>query len=244
LKYKLLLHPLTKTAARTTVVSTKLRARYGGTLVLHGPDEAKFDPTPLDVNVCRDFFHLPGDRQLAVFAGVPHPHKGLRELVEALHHASNQCYHLVYAGPPDHPEARLAFESLGARFHGLGLIENSRMPSLLAAIDVVPIPQLSTPFAEAQVPAKLLEAMAMARAIISTRVSDIASLLGEGTGEPRGWVVQPGDVPALAEALATAAREPEQRRRRGSAARRFFLAEASVAAIQRKIELNLATTRL
>lgn len=240
LKYRLLLHPFTRISAETTVVSRRLHARYGGTIILHGPDETVFAPAVFDPVACRQTFGLPANRPTALFAGVPHAHKGLRAVVEALGQDVNARYVLVYAGPHDHPEAQFAAERLGGRFLQLGLVDNRRMPELLAATDVVPIAQAPTRFAEAQIPGKLLEAMAMGRAIVATRVADIPSILGFGTREPRGWIVDPGDVGGLGGALHEAASRSDERQRRGAAAREFYLAEASVAAIARRLQEILA----
>lgn len=234
LKYRLLLHPLTRRAAAVTVSSSRLQARHRGTVMLHGPDESKFDPSSFDARACRTAFGLPQDAPTALFAGVPHPHKGLRDVVHSLRNR-RVPYVLVYAGPTDHPEAQWAAEQLGERFRSLGFIDNDRMPELLAAVDVVPIAQARTRFAESQIPAKLLEAMAMARGIVATRVSDLATLLNVDGPEPRGWIVEPGDRAALAAALTDAGERPDERTRRGAAAREFFLANASVGAIERRL---------
>ncbi|MHB1169200.1 MAG: glycosyltransferase, partial [Longimicrobiales bacterium] len=158
----------------------------------------------------------------------------LRDVVDAVRN-SRVPWLLAYAGPTDHPEAQWSAGQLGDRFRFLGLIDNDRMPELLAAVDVVPIAQARTRFAESQIPAKLLEAMAMARGIVATRVSDLAALLNADGPDPRGWIVEPGDRDALSAALTEAGEEQAERARRGTAAREFFLANASVGAIERRL---------
>ncbi|MHB1170114.1 MAG: glycosyltransferase family protein, partial [Longimicrobiales bacterium] len=84
LKYRLLLHPFTRKAAAVTVSSSRLRARHPGVVLLHGPDESMYDPASFDARASRIAFGLPQDVPTALFAGVPHPHKGLRDVVDAV----------------------------------------------------------------------------------------------------------------------------------------------------------------
>src|SRR6185436_19978286 len=111
---------------------------------------------------------------------------------------------------------------LGGRFHQLGMVANARMPALLAACDAAPVPQRDVPFARAQLPAKVLEAMAMAVPVVATPVGDLPEILG---GEARGWPVPADDPAALARALAAIAADPGEAARRAEAGRRWFLAE-------------------
>jgi len=165
-----LAHPLVRRASAITVSTETLRARYGGTLLRHGPDEAAFDPSRPDLAAraaLRARFGLPRERRLAVFAGRPRPHKGGEVLVDALRRPGAAAWDLVAAGPAT-PAHAAAAEALGARFHALGTVANDEMPALLAACDAAPVPQLDLPYARAQLPAKVLEAMAMARPVVAS----------------------------------------------------------------------------
>lgn len=227
-KYTRLLHPFTKLVDGTSVASRKLQRRYGGVLVRHGPDERLFDPRGpglADVASCRRTFRLPLDRRIALFAGVPQPHKGWDILLAALQRAECGTWDLAVAGPDDHPAFDAAAAALGPRCHRLGPLPRSRMPALLAACDAVPVPQSRTPFAESQVPAKALEAMAMARPVLASRVGDLPEMIGHA----RGWLYEPDEAAGLAGALAEVAADPREAARRGAEARTWFLAEASVA---------------
>ncbi len=228
-KYTLAIHSLVPCAEAVTVSTSRLQARYGGTILRHGPDEKVFDPAVAPSREdARRAFRLPPDVPLALFAGMPQPHKGFAVLRDAL--ADPRCadWHLALAGPEGHPEFEACVARLGGRCHYLGVLPQERMPALLAAADVAPVPQLAVRFALSQLPAKALEAMAMACPPVASRVSDLPDMLGHGT---RGWLVEPGDADGLAAALADAAARPDERARRGREARTWFLAHASRAAM-------------
>jgi glycosyltransferase involved in cell wall biosynthesis len=70
------------------------------------------------------------------------------------------------------------------------------VPRWLVGADVVAVPQRETADTVGQVPAKIFDAMALARPVVSTRVSMIPEIL-----DGCGVVVPPGDVRALAAAL-------------------------------------------
>lgn len=84
------------------------------------------------------------------------------------------------------------------------------MPSVLAASDVVVLSS-----AWEGLPIILLEAMAMARAIVATAVGEIPALLGSGAG----IVVPPADPSALSAAMQKLVDDPDLRARLGKAAR-------------------------
>jgi glycosyltransferase involved in cell wall biosynthesis len=78
----------------------------------------------------------------------------------------------------------------------VGEVPFDDVPRWLVGADVVAVPQRATPDTVGQVPAKLIDAMALARPIVSTAVSMIPELL-----EGCGVLVPPGDVGGLAAAL-------------------------------------------
>jgi len=234
-KYTMATHQLTKAIHRITVSSTKLQRRYGGVLVRHGPDERVFDPERphlRDKLNCRQNFGLPAQSPLALFAGLPRPHKGLPTLVDALLSKACANWQLVLVGPRDSQDFESAAHSLGDRCHRLGFLDYSYLPSLLASVDAVPLPQLRVQFTESQIPAKLMDAMAMAKPIVASRVGDLPEILGNGC---RGWLCEPGNATQFADALSEIAAHPQEGVRRGAAARDWFLKNASANSIRDKI---------
>lgn len=242
LKYNWLLHPLTKLSVGNTVVSRKLQQRYGGTILLHGPDERVFDPSRIDLDprLCRQNWALPKAAFLLLFAGTPHPHKGLEDVVKALAQPEMSQFELVLAGNPSHPGFQHAAKMLMSRCHLLGVVDNSKMPELLSAVDIVPTIQRHNGYTEAQIPAKLLEAMAMGKLVVASNVGDLSDILGVDEDKPRGWIVPPENPHVLANLLREIAADPVEAQRRGETARQYYLEHASTAAIARTLEKILA----
>ena len=98
---------------------------------------------------------------------------------------------------------------LRERCHFLGTIHDA--PEFLAAIDYLVLPT------EVEgLPNVILEAMAMVRPVVSTRVSDIPAII-----DGAGVVAEPGDATALAEAIRVMQRRTaDERRRLGEAGRK------------------------
>ncbi len=225
-----LAHPLTRRVDGVTVARRPLQERYGGVLVRHGPDEAAFDPARPELHdrrALRREFCIPEGRRVAVFAGGPRPHKGWDVLLDALQRPEAAAWDLVAAGGTGHAGYAAARARLVGRFHALGVIPNSRMPALLAIADAVPVRQKSIPFAESQLPAKALEAMAVAVPAVGTLVGDVPEIPGRGE---RGWLVPPADAPVLVGVQNRAGAA-----RRGRAAREWFVAGASQGAIRTRL---------
>jgi glycosyltransferase involved in cell wall biosynthesis len=146
---------------------------------------------------------------------------------------------LVLVGDPAHPEFVRAQERLGDRCRRLGFMPYNDQPRLLAAVSAVPVPQLDVPFAHSQVSAKALDALAMRRPVIASRVGDLADIIG-GQGEPRGWLVEPGNSADVAEAFRAIASDPAEVLSRTERGRAWFLCEASASAIRARVIAMLA----
>lgn len=241
-KYGVLLHPFTACAVHKTVSSRKLRQRYGGTILLHGPNERQFDPSlsELTPSLARKRFGVPPDVPVIGFAGTPHRHKGFDLLLEGTL-KSELPFHLLLCGETSHPLFLKAAELFGDRCHFTGMLPNEAMPEFLAATDITPILQRRTRYAEAQMPAKILEAMAMGKLIVGARVGDIPLLLGEDSSEKRGWLVDPESSDSFTAALIELHNTPrEQCLEVSKAVRNFYLENASVLANANKLKQILA----
>lgn len=99
-----------------------------------------------------------------------------------------------------------------------GLVPQEQGPEYLAACDLLASPHVEnpdgTPFFGS--PTKLFEYMAMGRGIVASDLGQIGEVLEHGR---TGWLVEPGDVEALAAGLARLIDNPVLRDRLGAAAR-------------------------
>jgi hypothetical protein len=134
---------------------------------------------------------------------------------KALEPSPKQCVGSRTCVWPSHVARAISPLKSGARrpVHRIPLVPYTTVPSLLAA-DVVAIPQLDSEFARYQMPMKIFDAMAMAKPIVASAVSDMPMVL-----ETCGRVVPPGDVDRLAEALADLLANPDEAQRLGARAR-------------------------
>lgn len=176
------------------VASRFLEQRFGGVLVPHVRDTDAWDPARFDGAAARAALGV-GDAGVVMFLGTPRGHKGVDDLVEAM--AAVPAARLVIVGAePDHPTARRWAARPGVIVRGPVPFDD--VPRYLAAADVVAVPQRATSDTLGQVPAKLFDAMAMARPIVSTSVAMIPEVL-----EGCGVLVPPGEPRALRAGIET-----------------------------------------
>jgi len=108
---------------------------------------------------------------------------------------------------------------LGLQDHALLLGEQSEVPALMEAADLVVLPSLREGLSNV-----VLEAMALGRAVLSTPVGGIPQAIDNGL---HGVLVEPTDTDALARALLTLIDDPALRARLGHAAQHKVLEQYS-----------------
>jgi len=178
------------------VASRFLQERFGGVLIPHVRDTDAWRPGMTDPGELRKRLGV-DDRRVVMFLGTAREHKGVDDLAAAVEDLRRPDLALVLVGtdPGSHGGRRLL-----ARHPGLRLVPPipfAEVPRYMEAADVIAVPQRDSPDTRGQVPAKLFDAMALARPIVSTRVSMIPEIL-----EGCGMVVPPGDPAALGAAIA------------------------------------------
>ncbi len=198
-----------------TVNNSFLQQRYGGTYLPNGKDTTLFDPQAYDPEACRARYGLQGYRVL-MFPGTARPHKGIEDLALALEQLQQPDFRIVLVGGRDIGDGYV--EGLLERWPQwllrLPPQPMTAMPGVVAAAHAVIVPQRHDPTARAQFPIKLTDGMAMAKPIISTRVGDIPQILGD-----TGYLVEPNQPGAIAQALTELFADWPAAQRRGQAAR-------------------------
>ncbi len=214
-------------ADAVTVTTGLLQDRYHGEWIPHTRDAQIFRPDlePLP---------LPGDdgRKTVLFLGNVQPHKGLVVLLDAWEKMKRRDARLCIVGTPPNSRHLAPLRDRGlADVHFEGLVPFADVARIIASADLVVIPQLSTRGSWGQLPTKLIEAMAVGRAVISTAVGDIPRWLEDGAGV----VVPPGDPQALAGAIEELLADDSRRAALGRAARARFLQHAAASVVQSRL---------
>jgi len=181
-------------ADEVTTVSTQFQERYGrGVLVPHGKDTNFFNPERFDRERLRNDRNI-HKFKIIMFLGTPQPHKGLEDIIQALNILDRDDVRFMMIGKG----SNTSYESL---LKGLGKdkvifaeqILFNEIPNFLCIADLVVLPQVRSLQTYGQIPGKLFDAMAMAKPIIATNVSDIPQIL-----DNCGIIVEPGDIYELA----------------------------------------------
>ncbi len=212
--YLRLMEQRTHQADAITVHTQFLQQRFQGIYIPNGKDTDQFDPARYDRAASRQQYGLT-DYRVLMFPGAPRPYKGLEDILAAMDHLQQPDLKLVIVGgsPYDNYDKSLMAQ-WGQHIIKLPKVSPTEMPQVVAAADVIVVPQQNTPAAQAQFPLKLTDGMAMAKPILATRVGDIPSILGE-----TGYLVPPGDVAAMAKAIADIFADMPTALQRGAQAR-------------------------
>jgi len=218
-------HKLSRRADAVLCASTGLQRLYGGEVLPLPRNIGAYVPaSPDGANLRMELGLAPTDFVVG-FIGVPRPHKGIDVLLAAVAQASIPALRLLIV-PPANFDDLAELRQVAAQSDGHVLLVEGRpsaaVPTFLAACDAVAIPQRQTPEADAQIPAKLVEAMAMGKAIVASAVSDIPKYLAGC-----GLVIQPDRSEDLSRALERLHRDPDLRSRLGIAAREAFASRLS-----------------
>lgn len=211
----LLLDKLVFLADEVTSANKFLEGRYGGELIYHARDVSLLDPGLYEKNAVRRELGIGESRRIVMFLGTPRPYKGLDDLITAVSRIEDESLLLVIAGvdfsdPFNRKIVEYASETLSDRFMPYGFIPLSGAPRMIAAADIMAVPQKRLPETAGQIPAKLFDAMAMAKPVVTTDVSDARAVLGDC-----GIVVESENPAQLADAVEFLLRNPEVAREMG-----------------------------
>ena len=144
-----------------------------------------------------------------VFLGTLCLRKGVHDLIEAVAAASRSVpVRLILAGPNQINPEKLHLHRGIVDYRGI--VPHGELPTLLEEGHILALPSYSEGYGMV-----LLEAMAAGLPVIRSTKSGEASRHGE-----EGYVIEPGDREALAEAIVTLARDRELLREMGAKARR------------------------
>jgi glycosyltransferase involved in cell wall biosynthesis len=222
----------TVTPGIVRLLDAKPSARGRVRLVPNGVDVRRFSPD-LSAPTARATLGWPEARLTLVYAGSVGLAQGVMTLVEGVAPlaSSGIVLHIVGEG---YERPKVAAE-IAAR--GLGHVrledpvEEGRIPTVLAAADVILVALRRGPLYEASLPTKLLEGLAAGRPVLISAAGDAATIVEEAGA---GLTAPPEDAGALRERVRQLANE-SQRRDMGRRARHVAEASFDRGAIVRRL---------
>ena len=138
------------------------------------------------------------------------------------------CLCMIGDGP-DRPAVERRAHELGLMRDTFFLGYQEEVAPFYAAFDAMILPSINE-----GTPVSAIEAVAAGRPVVATRVGGVPDVIREGED---GFLVEPGDVDALAERLARLAADPELRERLGTAGRARVIPRYSVERLVDDIDL-------
>jgi glycosyltransferase involved in cell wall biosynthesis len=225
--YTRLLEQLTNRADATTVSNRFLQKKFDGEIIRHVRDINQFSPNRFSNEDLREEFDLPKSEKLVVFAGTPDRHKGVLELVEAANSIDRDDFRVVIVGASDTRYMDQVRSKANSKTIIRGRQPFQDMPKWNAVADIIAVPQLKDKRTQGQIPAKIFDAMALGKPILTTEVSDIPEIVDD-----TAVVVQPNSVKALTSGLKRLLNDPLLRAQLGDRARQRCLQKYSYEAVR------------
>jgi glycosyltransferase involved in cell wall biosynthesis len=237
--HPLYLQWLEKLISQADLVTTHnqfLQKRFGGSKIPNGKDTDLFDPAkynPLDSKIKYGL----ADYKIIMFPGAPRPYKGVEDVLIALEQLNRPDLKLAIVGgsPYDNYDRQLQ-EQYGKWMITLPCFPIDQMPEIVAAADLIVVPQRNTPASVAQFPLKLTDGMAMAKPILATLVGDIPEILAD-----TGYLVEANSPKAIAEMIELIFNNFAQAQAKGLSARQRCIENYSIDAMTRIIQSLIVT---
>ncbi|MFZ6004077.1 MAG: glycosyltransferase [Actinomycetota bacterium] len=216
-----------RSADQLTVSNLELEAHYGGAIVPHARDEARFDPARCDRALTRQRLGLSDADRLILFGGTPRAHKGILDILKALDRLGDRTIRLGVFASRELDELRREMGALERWVLPLPSPAFDDLPDLLAGADLTCALQThGHPVSRFQMPAKVTDAMAMGVPCLVTPVPPLQALIDKDVLE-----VFDGEIP-LEERIREVLGNVDETTERAMRAREVFLESYSYAAVR------------
>jgi len=223
-----LMSKLASLADDTTIASDFLKKKYGGTIIPHGRDHLKLNPAKYSQSKTRQKLNLK-NKKIVMFLGTPRLHKGILDLLEATKDI-NEIQVVIVGIDNNSFSLRIQKEYPHPKY--IGMIPFSEIPEYLIAADIVIIPQRGDNlYSIAQTPAKVFDAMCLAKPIIATTVGDLPKILDEC-----GVIIEPAKPKMIKKAILDLIKNPSKAKNLGEKARRKCINNYSYRVLAKKIK--------
>ena len=240
-----IMEKIIKAANQVTVSNSFLQKRFGGTVIYHGRDTDFLNPAGFNSQTLKQKYRIDSKSRIIMFFGTPRAHKGLEVLIEAVGLVKDENIKLVLVGIDKRRFCKnlvkYGQERLSERFVIYGMQSFEKVPEFMSIADIIVIPQEKSLSSIGQTPAKIFDAMAMAKPIIATDVSDLPHIL-----DGCGWIVGPGDAGGLAEKIKYILSHPQEAHNTGLKARQKCIKYYSWPSMEKSLDevfKNLNTSK-
>jgi glycosyltransferase involved in cell wall biosynthesis len=226
------------------VMSEFLKKRYGGEIIYQPINTEKDKLSQKSANKLRKKLKLNG-KIVITHIGTLYETKGIDVLINAVKKIGRDDVKLMLFEFGKETEKYKRMSGPETIWVQKKTGEKSLDYTLMA--DIYAIPTKDTPYTRAQTPAKIFEAMAMGRAIVASRLSDIPKILENGR---IGLLAKPGDVDSLKNAILKLVKNKKLRLKLGKRAKEVYRKKyhfkkegQKLLGLYQKIENSLNTSR-
>lgn len=208
------------------VSNPALAEKFGGIMAPHARDESRFDPDLYDRQARRQELGIDAEDKVVLFLGTPRAHKGVTEVLEAVKACHNPRYKLCVIGtPPDKPYDQALRSKGGDSLIMLPDEPFERLAENLAIADLICLIQdPDSEISKYQLPAKVIDALAMGIPVLATKTGPLTPLVDAGAVVP----VNPDNLAASIDRMLS---EADTHGRAQRARRDLFLKQYSYEAI-------------
>ena len=174
-----IMEKLVNKADLITVNNTWLQNKFGGKQIPHVRDDKVWNPELYDKKQARKLLNLDSNNKIIMFFGKPLPHKGIQDLIAAFEMIDDPYVNLHIVGAP--PEFSDSLNQFDKRNHIVThqKVHFNRAPLWVTAADIMVAPQRDQPSSHGQVPAKIMDCLAMGKPLVTTNVGSIPDVVGD-----------------------------------------------------------------
>lgn len=213
-----------------TVSNPALQEKYGGLILPHARSAAHFQPSEERKAAVRQEFEIPQDATVFLFFGTARRHKGLVETARALGKVGDANTVYVVAG--DIPDEGLRDELQSVQGTNTRILPNQpfeRVPDIVGMADAcVLLQEEGSLLAQFQLPAKLVDALAMGLTVFISSTPAVKNIIDAGAARSVTSGSLEGEIGAF---LSSDDQYADMR----ATGRRLFLEQLSVEACSPKL---------
>jgi glycosyltransferase involved in cell wall biosynthesis len=191
-----IMEKLLNKADMVTVNNTWLQNRFGGEHIPHVRDDSVWNPELYSKKQARKSLNLDINNKIIMFLGKPLPHKGIQDLIAAFSLIEDNSVYLHIVGTSPNLNDILHQAGQNGRIVTHKKVHFDQAPMWVTAADIMVAPQRSQPSSYGQVPAKIMDSLALGKPLVTTNVGSIPDVVGDAA-----LITNPNDPASLYEEI-------------------------------------------